>query len=43
MFYNKFASLRLHDSNATSISTPQEYSVMHSVYFFPGEFALVNI
>ena len=28
MFYNKYASLRLHDSNATSTSTPQEYSVM---------------
>ena len=33
MFY-KYASLRLHDSNATGASTPQEYSVMHSVCFF---------
>ena len=30
MFYNKHASQHLHDSNATSASTPQEYSVMHS-------------
>ena len=34
MSHNKYASLRLHDSNATSPSTSQEYSVMHSVWFF---------
>ena len=43
VFYNKYASLRLHDSNATSASTPQEYSVMHSVSFFLRAFALINI
>ena len=43
MFYNKYASLRLHDSNATSASTPQEYSVMHSVCFLLRAFALINI
>ena len=43
MFHNKYASLRLHDSNATSPSTSQEYSVMHSVCFFLRAFALINI
>ena len=43
MFYNKYASLRLHDPNATSASTPQEYSVMHSVCFFLRAFALIKI
>ena len=36
MFHNKYASLRLHDSNATSPSTSQEYFVMHSVCFDHG-------
>ena len=43
MFHNKYASLRLHDSNATSPSTPQEYSVMHCVCFFLRAFGLINI
>ena len=43
MFYNKYASLGLHDSDATSASTPQEYSVMHSVCFFLRAFALIKI
>ena len=43
MFHNKYASLRLHDSNATGPSTSQEYSLMHSVCFFLRAFALINI
>ena len=43
MFSNKYASLSLHDSNATSASTPWEYSVMHSVCFFLRAFALIKI
>ena len=39
----KYASLRLHGSNATSASTPQEYSVMHSLLFFLRAFALIKI
>ena len=31
IYYNNSASLRLRASNATSASTPQEYSVMYSV------------
>ena len=42
MFHNKYASLRLHDSNATRPSTPQGYSVMHSVCFFLSAYALIN-
>ena len=43
MHYNNSASLRLHASNATSASTPQEYSMMYFVCFFPVAFALTNI
>ena len=43
MHYNNSASLRLHDSNAMSASTPQEYSVMYSICFFLRAFALTTI